>query len=78
MSPDVVEEVVPREIVGEMKLWSAVFADGIKEYKKGSIPAISWFWSEDIYPGSFEWLCELFKFDSTYARNKAKNDQTIL
>ncbi len=74
MDPDVLEEVTPVEIRAEMKLWAAVMAMGLKDYKAKDRAAISWFWSHDVFPGSFEWLCEVFLIDPEYARNRAQND----
>jgi hypothetical protein len=73
MNPDIVEEVTPVEIRAEMKLWAAVMALGLKDYHAKDRSAVHWFWSEDNHVGSFVWVCDLFKIDPDYARNRAQN-----
>lgn len=56
-----------------IRLWAAVFAKGLRDYcdevaKGKHSKAHSWFHSHLNEPGSFIWLCGVFKWDPVTAR----------
>lgn len=73
MNPDVVEDAICHDSRGEMKMWSACLLQGIRDYKDGHRDAVYWLWSDDIFVGSFVWLCDLFNINPEYAREKVRN-----
>ena len=70
------------------QLWADVFRLGIvdanrqkKLVERGSntdTDAIAWFESEEVYPGSFVWLCYLFSLLPDRVRENASNFKRVL
>ena len=57
-----------------IRMWAAVFRAGLLDaadnFKLGY--RNSWFESDDQYPGSFVWLCDLFNLDPDKARSMVR------
>lgn len=61
-----------------ISLWAAVMYRGVRDFEKAykdrypaAHPWVLWFWCDDMYPGSFVWLCDLFNWCPAQARKRA-------
>lgn len=59
-----------------LHVWSAAWKQAVDDFHKdwhndlAHSEPISWFYSDERYPGSFVWLCELFGYDPDTSRHR--------
>jgi len=60
-----------------LRLWASVMRLGISDYctaraakRPAGDPAVVWFNSDEHFPGSFTWLCEMFSISPERARSQ--------
>lgn len=67
-----------------LQLWAAVFHLGLRDFCQALLKgqhrakAYTWFWSEDVCPGSFCWLCYLLGLDIAQVRQRTLDNQQAL
>lgn len=62
-----------------LNLWAAVFQSAVQDsvlHFKRTKRFDVWLHSDDRYPGSFMWLCDLFGFDADRMRNRIRANAT--
>ena len=60
-----------------LRLWAEVMRGGVQDFctaralaRPNIDPRINWMWSNDVFPGSFIWLCDLFDLEPEKARSQ--------
>ena len=58
-------DALHKEFLPEHRLWFAVLQQALLDYKEAGYhgdksAAAHWFRSDEVYPGSFLWICDIF------------------
>lgn len=56
----------------EHNLWIWCLYTGVLSADDGYPPDVAWVWSEDWFPGSFEWICDVLSMDPEAIRGRLK------
>lgn len=61
----------------ECAMWASVLLGGLCDFAKGELDAMQWVANTGLEdsPGSFTWLCELFKLDAAQVRISIRTEE---